>query len=302
MDPPVRYQPRGGILSKPLYLAIPILIALFFTRSPYFMATTAPSEGKPWADTPIRLITTPQYETKRTDIFTTGATHMALLHNSILRGYNSIYQQAPHVQPDDKHHFIGYCLTWFKFVKTHHDDEEETLFTKVAAVLDDASVWQETHKEHEAFLSGLVDFQTYLTSLKSPVDFSGTELQRIMSTFQEPFDAHFHSEISTIANLANHPNAPKPGSPEEVAAAATFKSWGKSTVTKAGTLDVVPFFLLNLDGTTEDGMWANWPPIPAPIKWGLVNIAGSYNWGWWKFSSCANGVPKELYALPSTAS
>jgi hypothetical protein len=118
-----------------------------------------------------------------------------------------------------------------------------------------------------------------------------------MSTFQEPFGSHFQAEIATIAALKNHPKAPKPGSPEEAEASATFKSWGKSTVMKAGTLDVVPFFLLNLDGTKEDGLWANWPPIPPPIKWGLVNLGGAYHGSWWKFSSCTGGKPKELYAL-----
>ncbi|KAI8626414.1 hypothetical protein F5Y19DRAFT_222730 [Xylariaceae sp. FL1651] len=290
-------QERRRLLDRPILIAIPILIGLFFTRSPFLMSALAPTDGKPWADTPMKLITTPQYETKKTDIFTTGATHMALLHNSIFRGYNSIYQQAPHVKDVDKHDFIGYSLTWHKFVKSHHDDEEVSLFTKVEEVLDDKTIWEETHKEHQAFLGGLAEFEKYLKSLKSTKDFSGTELRRIMTTFQEPFETHFHSEIATIANLANHPNAPKPGSKEEADAALTFKTWGKNTVTKAGTLDVVPFFLLNLDGTREDGMWANWPPIPAPIKWGLVNIGGAYHSRWWKFSSCAGGKPKQLYAV-----
>jgi hypothetical protein len=149
----------------------------------------------------------------------------------------------------------------------------------------------------ESFLGGLVEFQKYLTELKSPSDFSSTELLRIMGTFQNDFDFHFHHEIATIAAMKDHANAPKPSSPEEVEASAMFKVWGKKTVTKAGTLDVVPFFLLNLDGTVEDGKWANWPPIPWPIKWGLVNIGGSYYSGWWRFSSCSNGQPKELYAL-----
>ncbi|KAK6216023.1 hypothetical protein LQW54_003999 [Pestalotiopsis sp. IQ-011] len=298
MDPPVRAkQPQRGIFGNPLLIAIPILIGLFFTRSPYMMAATAPAENKPWADTPIKLITTPQYETKQTDIFTTGATHMALLHNSIFRGYNSIYNQAPHVQPADKSDFIGYALTWHKFVASHHDDEEENLFTKVEEVLGDKNIWSETLKEHEAFLGGLGEFQKYLTSLSSPSAFDGAELQRIMSGFQEPFEHHFHHEIATIAALKDHANAPKPGTPEATEASATFKTWGKTTVTKAGTLDVVPFFLLNLDGTVEDGLWANWPPIPAPIKWGLTNIGGSWHGSWWKFSSCSNGQPKQLYAL-----
>lgn len=146
-------------------------------------------------------------------------------------------------------------------------------------------------------MPGLGEFNKYLTELKSPDDFSGTELLKIMATFQDDFDFHFHHEIVIIAAMKDHPNAPKRGSTEEAEASAMFKAWGKKTVTKAGTLDVVPFFLLNLDGTVEDGQWANWPPIPWPIKWGLVNIGGSYYGSWWKFAPCANGQPKELYAL-----
>ncbi|KAI1175611.1 hypothetical protein F4777DRAFT_549255 [Nemania sp. FL0916] len=290
-------QERRRLLNRPILLAIPILIGLFITRSPLLMTSTAPLPTRPWADAPLALITTPQFETKQTDMFTTGATHMALLHNSIFRGYNSIYQQAPHVKDADKYDFIGYALTWHKFVKSHHDDEEASLFPKVEELLKDKTIWEGTHKEHEAFLPGLAEFEKYLVTLRSAKEFSGTELQRIMSSFQESFGAHFHSEISTITSMAKHPNAPKPGSPEEAEASLTFKKWGKTTVTKAGTLDVVPFFLLNLDGTVEDGMWANWPPIPAPIKWGLVNIGGAYHNRWWKFASCAGGKPKQLYAI-----
>ncbi|EGZ76907.1 hypothetical protein NEUTE2DRAFT_52908 [Neurospora tetrasperma FGSC 2509] len=260
------------------------------------MTSVAPT--KAWADEPIKLITTPQYATKKTDIFTSGATHMALLHNSIFRGYNSIYQQAAHVADQDKADFVGYCLTWYRFVKSHHDDEEQSLFPKIEDLLQDKTVFDETHKEHEAFLPGLAEFEKYLGGLKSPNDFSGDELLRIMGTFQDSFSDHFHSEISTISKLSEHANAPKEGTPEHTAAVTTFKTWGKATVTKAGVTDCVPFFLLNLDHTVEDGMWANWPPMPAPIKWGLVNIAGALHSGWWKFSSCdAAGRPKELWAL-----
>lgn len=73
---------------------------------------------------------------------------MALLHNAIIRGYNSIYVQAPHVPDAEKADFIGYCLTWHKFVVSHHDDEEDVLFTKVEELLGDKTVWAETHKEH----------------------------------------------------------------------------------------------------------------------------------------------------------
>lgn len=87
-----------------------------------------------------------------------------------------------------------------------------------------------------------------------------------MDSFSGPFETHFHNEIKTIADMAEHGSTPAPGSPEEAAAGQTFKVWGKATVSKAGMLDVVPFFLLNLDRTVEGGLWANWPPMPAPIK------------------------------------
>jgi len=87
-----------------------------------------------------------------------------------------------------------------------------------------------------------------------------------MASFHEPFENHFHSEIDTIAKMASHPKAPQAGTPEHAAAALMFKTWGKNTVSKAGLLDVVPFFLLNLDRTAEAPLWTNWPPMPAPIK------------------------------------
>lgn len=121
-----------------------------------------------------------------------------------------------------------------------------------------------------------------------------------MDGFHAPFETHFHNEIRTLAALAEHPSAPKPDTDRAAEASATFKTWGKSTVTKAGTTDVVPFFLLNLDRTPafEDGTWAAWPPIPAPIKWGLINLGGWFNAGYWKFASCdAQGNRRELYAL-----
>ncbi|KAJ4237010.1 hypothetical protein NW759_000133 [Fusarium solani] len=283
-----------------LFLAAQVLfagIAIFLSNSPYTRMSTAPT--KQWADGPMKLVVTPQYETKKTDLFTTGATHMALLHNAIIRGFNSIYLQAPHVKDADKADFIGYSQTWFRFVKSHHDDEEENLFPKVKDLLGDEAVWTETHEEHESFLAPLAEFNTYLTDLSShPVDLDAAEVIRLMDAFKANFEHHFHSEISTIAALSNHPKAPNDDTPEGQAASLTFKTWGKKTVTKAGMLDVVPFFLLNLDRTAEEGMWANWPPMPAPVTWGLTNIAGSWYGTWWKFASCdSQGKPQELYAL-----
>lgn len=51
----------------------------------------------------------------------------------------------------DRADFAGYCLAWVKFVKSHHDDEEATLFPKIEELLQDKTIFAETHKEHGWF-------------------------------------------------------------------------------------------------------------------------------------------------------
>lgn len=134
--------------------------------------------------------------------------------------------------------------------------------------------------------------------MPSPSAFSGSELLRIMDSFKPAFEHHFHHEIDIIAALRTHKNAPKENSPEAAAATAMFKAWGKKSFGKAEMADVVPLFLLNLDLTAEDGRWSNWPPMPAPVRWMVINVIGTWYGNWWKFASCdASGQPVELYAL-----
>lgn len=73
---------------------------------------------------------------------------MCMAHNSIFRGYNSIYQQAPHVTEADKADFIGYCLTWHKFVKLHAENEDNSLFPETEKLLEDDTIFAESHREH----------------------------------------------------------------------------------------------------------------------------------------------------------
>lgn len=122
-----------------------------------------------------------------------------------------------------------------------------------------------------------------------------------MSSFQDAFIAHFHSEIRTIASLSVHlpPSTPSTSSPDVSPSLPTlFKTWGKRTLTLTGYTLGPPFFLLNHDMTFEEGMWAGWPPMPAAVRWGLVNVVGAYHCGWWKFASCdSGGRPRGLYAV-----
>lgn len=104
------------------------------------------------ADKPMKLIATPRYATGHTDTFTMTASHMALLHNAIIRGFNSIYLQALHVQDLDRRDFVGYARAWYDVVKAHHEEEEEALFRKVEALLEDRSIFTPGYMEYSTSL------------------------------------------------------------------------------------------------------------------------------------------------------
>lgn len=292
--------------------------------------------ASPWADGPLALIPTPVFLTKKVldvfsnynravqsntilqhDMFTKGASHMCMVHNSILRGYNSIYHQASHVAVGDKTDFVGYCLTWHKFLDTHAHNEENGLFQWVEELLQDKTIWQESNEEHsrsqssceshgtdeltgglDEFMPGIDKFHEYLVSLKSPSDFSGAQLLEIMTSFQDSFEAHMRSEITTIAQLAQHARTPKMGSSEEKTTQANLESRQGKALLMSGPTDVMPFFLFNFDREYEQGLWKSWPPIPGLVRWGLMNVAKILHPGWWKFASCnAAGERKSLHAV-----
>ncbi|BDD60139.1 hypothetical protein MPDQ_002753 [Monascus purpureus] len=278
---------------------IAIILALFYSSHKPADPMADPKQSpKPWADGPLPLVKTPMYQTGKDDVFTKGASHMALLHNAILRGYNTIYLQAPHVKPVDYADFIGYSLTWFNFVKKHHDDEEAELFPKVEEIVGQKGALAKAYEEHHTFMEGLVKFHDYLEPLSEQgqeTQFNASTLLSIMDSFSEAFCHHFHSEIATIAALSETKTDNK-----DLAATVgpVFSKWGKASIMRAGLTDVVPFLFLNFDRTAEEGKWANWPPMPAPIRWGLVNVGGFWYSGWWRFSSCGyDGKPQTLYAL-----
>lgn len=153
----------------------------------------------------------------------------------------------------------------------------------------------------DTFMPGIARFQEYLVNLKSPSEFSGNKLLEIMATFQEPFDKHMRSEVATIAALWNHPKKPKTGSDEERSINKAIDDREGASLMKAGITDVLPFFLFNYDREYESSMWADWPPIPGPVRWTIMSVAKGLHPSWWKFASCdSQRQRKPLYAIPNT--
>lgn len=162
-----------------------------------------------YIDTPLALIPTPKFETGQDDPFTIEASHMALSHNSFIRGFNSIYQQDPRVQhPADKSDFVGYCLAWAECVATHHHYEETEFFPNLDQAAGQKGLMDDAVHEHEAFFGGMERMKKYL--LDNGTDFSSTELIAIMGSFKEPLHSHLKAEPSAIMALAKYSTQDNP--------------------------------------------------------------------------------------------
>lgn len=150
----------------------------------------------------------------------------------------------------------------------------------------------------EAILGPLNELEAYLNSVTAnPSELSATKLISILDSLHEPFESHFNDEVDRIASLVTHRNTPTPGSDQEKAVVARFEKWGQDSLMQPGVTDVLVFFLFNMDRDAEEGLWRDWPPMPGPVRWAMVNVAGQWNRSWWKFASCdASGRRRVLYA------
>lgn len=228
---------------------------------------------------------------------------MALVHNSMIRGYNSIVNQLPFIADSDVEGFLDYSHAWAASVHAHHDDEETGLFPNVSIMLKDETIWKDTHEEHvelatriKTMFDDFVPFFHKKSDAPSPRAMLEILAKR-MEELKEPFEKHMHGEVEVIAGLARHPHAPKEGSEAEKEAKMLFKTWGKNTASKHSLL-LTSMFFMNLDRTFEEGRWAHWPPMPEPIRWGITNVVGMAFPKFWKFASCdSRGLPRELHAL-----
>jgi hypothetical protein len=142
----------------------------------------------------------------------------------------------------------------------------------------------------DAFEPGVEAFNQYLVSLQgNEQDFSPTKLLAIIDSFGPALATHLADEIPTLLALSRF------GSKipfTELSVNEMRKASGAIPKTEG-----LPFFLLNLDRTFEDGLWEYWPPIPGPVRWVLIRVIARTHTGWWRFASCDyDGKPQKLYA------
>jgi hemerythrin-like domain-containing protein len=128
---------------------------------------------------------------------------MALAHNGILRGLNSIHIQAPNIPKTDLtaiRDFLTYCQCWSESMHHHHDAEEENFFPNIESITCVAGLMQRNVEQHRAFTPGFEQFQEYCQTC-DPKAYDGAKLRALVEAFAEPLTQHLHDEVETLRAL-----------------------------------------------------------------------------------------------------
>ncbi|KAL0765392.1 hypothetical protein CaCOL14_012141 [Colletotrichum acutatum] len=199
-----------------------------------------------YADHPYSLIPTPTYQNSTSekdvtepDMFTRIASKMALVHNMILRGLNSIYLQAPHVKASESKAFFQYILAWYSLLHVHHSGEEEHFFPAIDELSGQKGLMDGNVTQHKEFHDSLASFKQYVDSCVSKKDkLDSAKLMTLIDGFGDVLTKHLRDEIPSILELRVF-GADKMASLEktfEEEGEKSMKCWKFSACDKMGNL------------------------------------------------------------------
>lgn len=156
------------------------------------------------------------------------ASTMCVVHNTLLRGLNSIYIQGPNIQPADYKDFIGYSLCWHSALHEHHTSEEEQFFPEIEEAVGEKGLLDGNVDEHSrlafiyfpplnvvwltsndqnlgSFQDGLEKFSNYLEGLAGKESaFDAAHLNEIIDSFAPALNHHLESELQSLLALSKY--------------------------------------------------------------------------------------------------
>jgi hemerythrin-like domain-containing protein len=195
-----------------IYLAT-INMASTTTTNPTNTVTTTLNtigDGTPiLCDSPYPLITTTgasaHPEIPKDHYCIEAAYTMAQIHNTILRGINSIYNQCLTTQPGTSQaaDFITYNQFVFDFLHHHHRNEEDVFFPYLRKVTGDDKFCDAESQEHAEFDIGAEKWKQYIFNVK-PEDYDAIKLRGLIEEFGRPLHAHLVAEIEWLLTLSKY--------------------------------------------------------------------------------------------------
>ena len=134
------------------------------------------------------------------------ASHMAQIHNLLIRALNSIYNHSLRVDPaidstnttaNETADFLHFCRVWCALLNHHHEIEDTWLFPEFEKLLSIPGAMGSNVAGHDAFLPGLRLFEAYV-SRTAPAEYCGMTLRNMLDRFAPLLVEHLHDEIPTM--------------------------------------------------------------------------------------------------------
>ncbi|KAG8927456.1 hypothetical protein FRC01_007468 [Tulasnella sp. 417] len=212
------------------------------------------------------------------DLYEMQPVRMAILHNIILRGFNSmIYYNGEVIAGTKKYmSFLSYCNQVINFVHHHHSIEETIFFPWLETKLGEGAMGGNV-EGHEKFRAPLATFEELLANLR------GGEATWDLETFRkslydlvEVLRPHLEEEIETLRpeKLKDHVPADEFKEKEKEAE--------KQIMKETSLIRDIPILLVN--GDSVNGAW--FPPVPPPIAFLTKYPLWLIHSDWWAFGSC----------------
>ncbi|KAK4445921.1 hypothetical protein QBC34DRAFT_412474 [Podospora aff. communis PSN243] len=251
-----------------------------------------------YADHPFKLMPTPAYlkskdpNAAKLDMFDELASEMALVHNALLRGLNSIYLQAPHIVPADEKSFITYIRGWYHTLHTHHKGEESDMFPAIEELAGEPGIMATNREQHHAFEDAVDSLKKYIDAVDQGKEkYSGPKVVELVDKFGAILVQHLEDEIQTLLGLRKY------GEEKMAKLMAVVHEEGQKGMKEVGLVGLV-WIWANIDFEFEDGRWTNWPPAPAPVRFLVSQVIWRIHGGMAKFGAAdRQGKMKPLYAL-----
>ncbi|KAG8953261.1 hypothetical protein FRC04_002671 [Tulasnella sp. 424] len=226
---------------------------------------------------------------KLDDLYDFQAIRMVIVHNIILRGFNSMAYYSGDVEPQTKRFdsFLGYCNEVIQLLHEHHSMEEGMYFPFLENKLGAGAMTDNVdgHDQFRVPLERLEDLIAKLRAGQTPWDvgYFRAVIYDLVSVLRE----HLAEEIDTLRawRLKDHIT---------VAELQGFEL-GLEAHIKAKSSLAKDLQLLYING---DGVHAAWfPKIPLPIALLAKYILWPVHSDWWEFGCCdKNMVVKTQFA------
>lgn len=130
---------------------------------------------------------------------------MALVHNMIIRGLNSIYLQAPQVPSTNTASFLSYCSAWHDLLHVHHSGEEADFFPFVEEATGKKGLMDANVEQHHAFQTGVEGFHAYVRDcIRGKENYDGDKVVKMIDGFGETLAKHLADEIPTLLQLREY--------------------------------------------------------------------------------------------------